>query len=59
MTTAKTMAKMIPATPPRMAPTSSSNADMTIIKMNVLTVFIANKTSRSRDWQNPAKLPKL
>jgi hypothetical protein len=42
-----------------MAPTTNSNADMTIIKKNVLTVFIANKTSRLRDWQNPAKLSKL
>jgi hypothetical protein len=59
MTTAKTMAKMMPPMPPRMAPTTNSNADMTIIKKNVLTVFIANKTSRLRDWQNPAKLSKL
>jgi hypothetical protein len=42
-----------------MAPTNSNKTDMTIIKKNVLTVFIANKTSHFRDWQNPAKLPKL
>jgi hypothetical protein len=39
------MAKMMPPMPPSNAPTNSSKADMTIIKKNVLAVFIADKSS--------------